>query len=438
MTSVVDVQLIEGLGLPYAPGAEAGLLDAALDPIFNDAWQAFVATFPGLTLLPLFDDLPVEQLADLVDGIRVNGDEPPNPFVWFTLSCDDSIVDAVVAAVQTLPMVAFVEQRFGAVGTSTVSYGTNPDANITLQIQLAPNGVDAIYAWQVAGGAGDGIRIVDIENGWRLDHDELLSARVRKLSVFGSKDVDHGTAVAGIVVGADNGVGTIGIVPNAEFDLITDDRGSGISGTAAAIAVAAANLGRGDVLLLEVAQPFRPGNEPEILVEFTRSVQVAIALATLRGITVIEPAGNGGVDLDAFPFLAHTRPGSSIFVDSGAIVVGAGELTGPALDTWSRTFSSFGTRVDCFAAGSRIRAPSSAATNSYQFFGGTSGASAIIAGVVASLQAMTRASSGAVLAPADVRRLLRSATLGTIPNDPLGAKIGAMPDLRAMTRAPSR
>ena len=76
--------------------------------------------------------------------------------------------------------------------------------------------MDAIYAWQVAGGAGDGIRVADIEGGWRLDHDELVSARIRRLSVFGSETIDHGTAVAGIVVGADNGVGTIGIVPNAE------------------------------------------------------------------------------------------------------------------------------------------------------------------------------------------------------------------------------
>src|SRR5436309_6177711 len=69
MMTVVELQLVGGLGLQYAPGAEAGLLDAALDPIFNDAWQAFVATFPGMTLVPLFDDLPVEQLADLVDEI---------------------------------------------------------------------------------------------------------------------------------------------------------------------------------------------------------------------------------------------------------------------------------------------------------------------------------------------------------------------------------
>lgn len=436
MTAFVDVQLIEGLGLPYAPGAEAGLLDSALDPFFNDTWQAVVAVFPSLTLAPLFDGLSVEELADLVDGIRVNGDEPPNPFVWFTLACDESEVAAIVTAMQSLPMVVFAEERIGAVVAATISYGTNPESLITLQIQPAPNGVDAIYAWQVAGGAGDGIRVADIEGGWRLDHDELLTANVRKRSVFGSRQVDHGTAVAGIVVGSDNGVGTIGIAPNAGLELITEDRGLGPPGSvAAAIGVAAARLGAGDVLLLESALPFRPGNKPDVLLEFRRAEQVAIALATSRGITVIEPAGNGGVNLDAFPAFAHTRPGSPTFVNSGAIVVGAAELTGPAFDVWARTFSSFGNRVDCFAAGSRIRAPSSAATNAYQFFAGTSGASAIIAGVVASLQAMTRAATGAVLAPADARRLMRSASLGTLPGNPLGARIGAMPDLRQITRA---
>ena len=185
----------------------------------------------------------------------------------------------------------------------------------------------------------------------------------------------------------------------------------------------------------EAAAPFvpPPADGANILVEFDPAVQVAIGLATKRGITVIEPAGNGGVNLDAFPFLAHTRPGNPAFVNSGAIVVGAAEQTPPAID-WSR-ISSFGSRVDCFAAGSFIRSPSSAATNAYQLFGGTSGASAIIAGVAASLQAMTLAATGKMLAPADVRRLLASASLGVLPADPLGAKIGAMPDLRQIVRA---
>lgn len=432
--ATIDVQLIEGLGLPYAPGAEAGLLDPSLAPEFNDSWQAFVAAFPGKTLMPLFDGITVDQLADMVDGIRVNGDEPPNPFVWFTVPCDDAEVDAVVALVTALPMVVFAQQRSDPVVALSVSYGTNPDTNLTLQIQPTPHGIDAIYAWGVAGGAGDGIRVADLESGWRLNHDELIAARTHFLSVFGSNDVDHGTACAGIVLGSDNGVGTIGIVPNAALELITADRGAGTSGTAAAIAIAAANLGPGEVLLIELALSFRPGRNPDVFVEFDQGVQVAIALATRRNITVIEPAGNGGLNLDAFPAFAHARPGSPTFLNSGAIVVGAADLNFAA-NTWSRTFSSFGTRVDCFAAGSFIRAPSAAGTNTYQQFGGTSGASAVIAGAAASLQAMTRAATRTPLAPADVRRLFSSASLGLLPVDPLGARIGSMPDLRKIARA---
>ncbi|AUT74005.1 S8 family serine peptidase [Paraburkholderia hospita] len=426
----VDVQLIDGLGLPYIAGAEAGLADPQLDPLFDAAWQGLLAAFPGLSLQPLFDSLPVEQLADLVDAVRLAGNEPPDPFVWFTLPCEDAAAQALATAASALPMV-----RFAGVRDKTylpVSYGTNPDAQRTLQIQPSPNGVDAVYAWDVAGGSGDGARVADIESGWLLTHEELIGARVRKLSVFGSALVDHGTGVVGIVAGSDNGVGTIGIAPGAAVDLVTEDRG-GVANRAAAIAVATANLSSGDILLIEGALPFTPTPEPAILVEFDPAVQAAIGIAVGRGITVIEPAGNGGVDLDQFPFLAHTRPDSLTF--SGAIVVGAGEFSGPPSDQWARTFSSFGSRVDCFAAGAAIRAPAASAPNAYQSFSGTSGASAIIAASAALLQSMTRAATGGTLLPADVRRLFRSASLGVLPDDPLGARIGAMPDLRKIIRA---
>ena len=440
----VDVQLIDGLGLPYAAGAEAGLLDLALDPIFNIAWQGFVSLFPGQTLLPLFDELEVEELADLVDGVRVSGEEPPDPFVWFTLTCDDSEVDAIVAALVTLPMVIFAARRPVVFLPETVSYGTNPRAGSgqTRQIRPAPLGVDAIYVWQVAGGAGDGVRIIDIEEGWRLDHEELLTARITRRSVFGvasADDIDHGTACAGIMVGGDNGVGTVGVVPNADLDLVTTRRADGDQNLAGAIAFAARHLTRGDILLLEGAMNFfalpDPNDgRPDILVEFDPAVQLQIRLAVGRGITVIEPAGNGGVNLDQFPFLAHTRPESPTF--TGAIVVGSAQDTEPPSGNWDR-ISSFGSRVDCFAAGAKIESPAGAGTDTYQEFGGTSGASAIIAGVAASLQAMTKAATKGtqVLAPADVRRLLRSALLGTLPVDPLGARIGPMPDLRRIVQA---
>ena len=440
MATPVDLKLIEGLDLPYTPGAEAGLLDSALDPIFNAAWQAFLGLFPGQTLLPLFDDLPVDQLADLVDGARLSGEEPPNPFVWFTLDVDDADIDAIVAALLALPMVVFAAPRPLPVIAAAVSYGTNPLASSeqTFQILPAPFGVDAIYAWQIAGGAGDGARVGDIEEGWRLDHDELKTAKITRRSVFGTptaKDIDHGTAVAGILVGADNGVGTVGIAPDAQLDLLSMTRAAGKQNLAGAISVAAATLTAGDVLLLELAQNFfEGGKDPDLLVEFHPPVQDQIRLAVARGITVIEPAGNlDGLDLDKFPFLAHTRPESPAF--SGAIVVGGATDTAPVTGTWFR-HGAFGSRVDCFAAFTQIQSPSASATDAFQEFGGTSGASAIIAGVAASLQAMIKAASdGRILLPADVRRVLSSPGLGTLPTDNLAAKIGPMPDLRKITRA---
>jgi subtilisin family serine protease len=437
MTAFVDVELIEGLALPYVAGAESALADPALDPLFQDSWEWLVAGFPGLTLQPLFDTMPVEQIADLVDAIRVGGEEPPDPFRWFTLPCDDAIADALVAALQGLPLFDYAGKRFRHHPAGLVSYGTNPDVPLTFHLQPAPHGVDAVYAWDVAGGAGEGARVADIESGWFLGHEELISARVHPLSVTSALFVDHGTSVAGIIVGADNGVGTIGVVPEARLDLVSDIRADE-QNLAAAILLSVGQLTRGDVLLIEGAQEFfahppDTAGAPDIVSEFDPPVQRAIRFAVKRGITVIEPAGNGGVNHDAFPFLAHTRPESPSF--SGAIVVGAGEadLSG----NWARTFSSYGSRVDCFAAGSRIRAPTTGAPNAYTTtFGGTSGASAIVAGLAAALQSMTRAANNnAVLAPEDIRRLFRSAQLGTLPADALGARIGSMPDLRRIVQA---
>ena len=434
MTVVVDVCLVEGLALPYVSGAEAALSDPQLDPVFATAWAGLLELFPGLSLEPLFDALPTDALADLVDAVRMGGEEPPDPFSWFSVSCDDAEADLLAASLVALPMVASADRRSSAV-VAGISYGTNPETILALQVQEAPNGVDAIYAWAVAGGTGRDARIADVEGGWDLGHDDLLTARITKASVFGASEVDHGTAVAGILVGADNGVGLVGIVPDASLALVTVSRGF-VDNSAGAVTAAANAVGPGGVVLLEIALSFFAGPpHADVLVEFDRPVQVAIRLATLFGITVVEAAGNGGVDLDAVPALAHTRPGSATFVDSLAIVVGAGELQPPELDHWVRSFSSFGSRVDCFAAGSLVRAPSSSAPNAYQNFRGTSSASAVVAGVVASIQSMSLAATGRLLAPTDIRRLLRDPALGTPVANSVVARIGGMPDLRKIARA---
>ena len=122
-----------------------------------------------------------------MDAVRVGGDEPPDPFVWFTLACDEAEVDALVAAVQALPMVVFARRRTDVFVAANISYGTNPDAARTLQIQPVPQRRRRDLC--VAGGRRGGRRrpaSPTSSSGWRLDHEELVAANIRRLSVFGS------------------------------------------------------------------------------------------------------------------------------------------------------------------------------------------------------------------------------------------------------------
>lgn len=426
----IDVELVEDLALPYESGAEQWL-----DDWLAIAWQQVAAVFPGTRLDPLFSSIDEWTLADIVDVGRMLGEEPPNPFNWFEIPCDDGFAEELLALVASLPFVTGAEIRGQAFPAGVVSFGTNPEALRAMQIGPAPFGVDAIYGWEVPGGTGPGVRICDIEDDWNLGHEDLLAADISRFSTFGTTSTDHGTAVMGIVMGSDNGVGIVGIAPGAVGFLVSQRRANTASSIPSALAAAALAAQPGGVVLLELGQNFAAGeSEGAIPLEFSRPTQVAIGLLTAAGVTVIEPAGNRGVDIDAFAFMAHLQPGNPAFVDSGAVMVGGADLVadGDGLG-WTRA-STHGARVDCFAAFSRIRAPSSAAIDAYQNFSGTSGASAIIAGVVCAIQGMSRASSGQLLLPSDIRRLLRDPSLGTPTAPTLLSGVGSMPDLRRIAQ----
>ncbi|SCF19937.1 Subtilase family protein [Micromonospora viridifaciens] len=434
MTEFVDVALTDEVRLPYVPGAESALAD--IEPAFAAAWEALAAVFPGIRLDPLFDSLPVEEIQAMVDAARErSGEEPPDLLAWFTIPVDDeSLADAVAAAVAELPFVAVASRRPGVAPCAVPLWGSSTQGAQELQVLPPPRGVDAVWAWHVPGGTAPGVRIADIEHGWDLTHEELRGSRVTPTSVFGSAFVEHGTSVAGVVVGADDGVGVVGIAPGAELLLVTDDRGSG-SNTAAAVLAAAAAVGVDGIILLEIGAIFGPPAVGAVPVELDPAVQRAIRLVALFGITVIEPAGNGAVDLDSFPAFAHFNPLSPTFVDSRAVVVGAGQPAGEQSEVWERaSFSSFGARVDCFGPGLFVRAPATA-PDTYADFAGTSAASAVLAGIAAVIQGMSVADSGQALDVACMRRVLSDPDLGTaIPLDRQGG-IGPMPDLRKIALA---
>ncbi len=298
-------------------------------------------------------------------------------------------------------------------------------------LDAAPNGIDARWAWQYADGAGVGF--VDLERGWTLNHEDLAGANITLISGVNQDWHGHGTAVLGEVVAVDNMRGGVGIAPRATARVVSQWRTATNYNTAAAILSAGQSMSRGDVLLLEAQTTF--GTQQRLPVEVETAVFDAIRHVVDDGIIVIEAAGNGGHDLDAFTNTAGRQVlnrNSNDFRDSGAIMVGAASSTAPH----SRLgFSCHGSRIDCYGWGESIDTTGDGSTgnltNTYTTgFSGTSGASPMVAGAAVLLQSWRKPRAQAY-SPAIMRDLLTS-NLNTPSANPASDRIGVMPNLRAI------
>jgi Repeat of unknown function (DUF5648)/Subtilase family len=322
----------------------------------------------------------------------------------------------------------------------------------------APAGVDAQFAWTQPGGTGAGIRVIDVEGGWNLtheDHHQNQGGIVCGTATGDAGWVNHGTAVLG-EIGADrNAYGVTGIAPDAfvRCASIFPD------GSAAAIRRAADLLTPGDVILIELHRPgpraTGVGQQGYIAIEWWPDDFAAIQYATARGLIVVEAAGNGAQNLDD-PVYDTPAPGfpagwSNPFRrggrDSGALLVGAGapppgthgQNWGP--DRSRLDFSNYGAAVDAQGWGREVttcgygdlQGGTDANVWYTDRFSGTSSASPIVVGSVACLQGVLRARGGAMLTPATARALLREtgSPQADAPGRPATQRIGSRPDLRA-------
>ncbi|MEM7346179.1 MAG: S8 family peptidase [Chloroflexota bacterium] len=316
-------------------------------------------------------------------------------------------------------------------------------------LNAAPTGVDAHFAWKRPGGRGDGIRIVDIEDGWNFGHEDLIERQAGV--IFGqNSDDDHGTAVLGVYSGDQNEYGVIGIasdaIASASSVLIPNHPGWNPE---AAIKYAADHLHPGDVMLLEMHFS-GPNSDPEddsqrgyVPTEYWNVGFAAVEYAVNKGIYVVEAAGNGSENLDS-------RVYKGVFDrdirDSGAIMVGAGasdKSKNPRARLW---FSNYGSRLDVQAWGENVVTTGGRTEAKYhnlidhedrnrcytQSFGGTSSASAIIAGVVAVISGCVKAADRPPLSPLAMRQLLveTGSPQADIPQYPASKHIGPLPDLR--------
>jgi hypothetical protein len=332
-------------------------------------------------------------------------------------------------------------------------------------------GIDTVQD-QFPQAKGNGIQLVDIEQGWFVTHPDLqpingtllAGANLAEAATGpGARDIGmHGLMVLGILSAKDNGTGVKGIVPMTQIRLSSERHlnaaGTGFEGDIlSAIDAAYWWLRPGDVLLFEnqfapssITVDGVPKNKTRVPVEIMWEVYDWIKALTQKGVIVIEPVGNnkpGGISLDNVVLTSASGGGFPLFSgDSGSILVAAGrnQNANPTFDRLpSSNFSSY---TDCFADGDLLWALNLPAAGSVpqnlqnlssaQFkalfskvgSGGTSSAAAIIAGAAVLLQSLAR-SKGRIISPTRMREILRHSTWNTRPQNFPAQGIGVMPDL---------
>lgn len=297
------------------------------------------------------------------------------------------------------------------------------------------------------------MKVVDIEGGWDLDHEDFAELPPKLIygvqsSVSGWKD--HGTAVMGEIAGNDNSFGVTGIAPKTSLfgaSIYTTPTRQGLA--SAAMIAAAEYLAPGDVMLIELQRTGPTGKFMPM--EWWPDNFDALKAATEKGVIVIEAAGNGNQDLDD-PRLNNPQSGfprdwknplNRSLADCGAVLVGAGA---PPVGNWGPNhsrldFSNYGTSVDVQGYGREV------VTTGYgdlqrgtrqklytARFSGTSSASPIVVGTVVALQGVAKAEFGTTLTPADIRKLVRAT--GTpqtnAPSRPTTQRIGNFPNLKEL------
>jgi len=435
-----DVEQQDGFLVSPAPTA------ADIDEVETDLTMAMDACeSAGLSLQPLFGLSPEVMTEITTEGESNTGQGLADLSLYFNAELLGATKETLVDLLTTLNGLDSVEIAYIQPRPQVSTIVSPPDANTpnftSSQGYVADdsNGIHRSVAWSRTGGRGDYVRIIDVEGAWVEDHEDLPAP----FHFSGTESTDlgwinHGTAVSGVLVGREDGLGVTGIVPSATIGYSAI---FGPGGTAAAILSAAQQLDAGDILLVEVQYGGGPQtaactcNRDQcnyLPVEYYPAEFDAIQTATAKGIIVVEAGGNGTVNLDdpryEGRFDRRVR-------DSGAILVGASSSSArqPAC------FTNYGSRIDIHAWGENV--VTLGYGDAYQgrlgerdkytrSFGGTSSASPIVVGALASLQSISYARGSGRMTARELLHLLQ--TTGTAQDSSTASRwIGPMPNLEA-------
>src|SRR6185436_8149930 len=173
--------------------------------------------------------------------------------MYFTLRVPPGLsAEELVDAFQKLP-----EVEFASAMPLPMTPPTPPDLTPEQKyLNKATDGFGASYTWPRPGGTGANVTIVDLEDGWNFDHEDLPDAidilfpPGHTPNLEGSP-ANHGTAVLGVLASLANGWGTTGIAHGATIKVAPSYLDGLVKSIATQITYLADVLEAGDVILLE-------------------------------------------------------------------------------------------------------------------------------------------------------------------------------------------
>ena len=419
----VVVKFRDSVHLPYAD--DIGDDIARIGP-----WKELSSRFPGVAIRRAFTTLTSDEIARF--GDQAHDTDPAYPsrslLTFFVVVCPPSVDPfAVAAELNSASWSTSVETA----DVDMVPVLPSPPCTLGFELPAPKGGIDAIFAATVPGGRGQCQHVIELESGWTRNHDSIQVHAIPP-PVVGVEDPLnpwHGTAALSVICGSDLATAFRGIAPDvasvrvASFISVTGE--ASMRSLADAILKSGFFLASepGSVLVLEVESPL---SQP---VEVFPACFKAIWACTTLKIVVVEPAGNGALDLDTIPTLNKTLP---TFRDSSAIIVAAASSAMPHARS---LVSNYGNRIDCYAWGDSVacansNAPGDVAAYSPPCFINTSAATAIIGGAMLSIQGMAQASQSRRFTPVELLSLLHNPGSGT----PGTGAIGLMPDLKKINQ----
>jgi subtilisin family serine protease len=298
-------------------------------------------------------------------------------------------VEGIVRKLRALPEVAYAAEYLGF---SAPAFPTDPLLGTKDQL-TDPETQWYIFRCKIDGAwtrvSGDGVVIADVDQGFFVGHEDLVNQIERTYNAWdGRPDVsagetDHGTGVLGLAGAESNTVGIAGVAFNAKLWAIQYNAGTGpqLPGNSLASAIdwaAQQNSGGRPVVINVEAQTPLPalGN-----CEQDPVVAATILNAISKGCVVCVTAGNGGKD-------AGLADNGTPFSPTGSILVGAtafDPVDNPRAIAAGMS-SNFGDSIVVSAPGDPMHdltCRDLTASDYTSQFGGTSGAAAKVAGVIA-------------------------------------------------------